>query len=244
MRHLLPAVGGTKSDVRFLLALLVCSLAGNIFLASRLLKRDASRNSQQRATVAEFKEWFVKQPRKAIPSNSSKARVVIVEFSDYQCPACRRARDAYHPVIERLQAENPGLIAWLIKDYPLESECNVGVTQDLHPASCESAAAVRLAESAGKRKELTELLFARQASLTPESVWSMAGAVTGNPRIREGYEGALAAVRQDVALGEELQVRATPTIFVNGVLLGTPPPAWFEAIVIDELQRGAPSAPL
>src|SRR5690606_2991766 len=43
------------------------------------------------------------------------AEVTIVEFLDLECPYCRYA----HPTIERLLAEHPGRVRWVIKHHPL-----------------------------------------------------------------------------------------------------------------------------
>ena len=72
-------------------------------------------------------------------AKSAGAKVVIVKFSDYMCPACRQTHEYYKPVIAKYQGQ--GLKA-VLKHYPLEPECNPNVPTGNHFASCEAAAAV------------------------------------------------------------------------------------------------------
>ena len=46
------------------------------------------------------------------------------------------------------RASNPGAVKVVLKDYPLNSECNANMTTMLHPAACDAAVAVRLARAA------------------------------------------------------------------------------------------------
>ncbi len=52
------------------------------------------------------------------------AKVLIVKFNDYQCPACGQSYLAYKPILEKYAASHPGAVKLVLKDYPLSSECN------------------------------------------------------------------------------------------------------------------------
>ena len=79
-----------------------------------------------------------------VPVSAEGAAILIVKFSDFQCPSCAQSYLDYKDILARYQAQYPGAIRVVVKDYPLETECNSNVTRDLHPASCEAAAAARL----------------------------------------------------------------------------------------------------
>src|SRR5207244_8047085 len=96
---------------------------------------------------AEFDRWFQAQPYSPIAVPSDGAKVVIVKFNDYQCPPCRQTFMNYKSVLAKFQKSNPGQVKFITRDFPLESECNSGGP---HPASCEAAAAVRMARLNGK----------------------------------------------------------------------------------------------
>ncbi len=224
---------GTKSDVRFLLLLLAVSLAGNVVLGYRLY---AAPKAASQPTIAEFRKWFSEQPREGVPGNGSRSgRVEIVEFTDFQCPACARAYGSYGPVIRRLQAAHPGAIELQVRDFPLESECNAYVGQDMHPASCEAASAVRLARRDGKQDELVAWLYAHQDALTADAVWTAARSITGRSNLQADYATALAGVKEDVAVAHRLGVSGTPVFFINGVRMPSVPPDYFAAAMEQEL---------
>ena len=99
---------------------------------------------------SEFVRFWESQPRMQIPVSADGAAVVIVRFSDYQCPSCAQTYKDYKPVIARFNAQFPGAIRVVQKDFPLETECNTGLTRDLHLASCEAAAASKAAHAKGR----------------------------------------------------------------------------------------------
>ena len=191
---------------------------------------------------AEFDRWFTAQPRIAtsvldVPPDGAK--VVIVKFNDFQCPPCRNSHISYVPIIRTLQAENPGLIKYVLKDFPLESECNVTMANGgPHPASCEAAVAVRLAREHGREDAMIEWVFANQANLTPAFVKQGAQETGQVADFDAKYEETLTLVKADAALGQQLQVRSTPTFFLNGVKIdGALPVQYFEQAIKYELQR-------
>jgi protein-disulfide isomerase len=226
---------GTQSDVRFLLVLLAASLGGNVFLFHRL--SNAASPRARVPSIAELKDGLARQPRHAMPIPSEGAQVVVVKFSDYQCPPCRTTHEAYAPVLARLQATHPGAVRFVVKDFPLASECNAAVTASLHPAACEAAVAVRLARRMGKQDELADWLFAHQASLTADAVRAASRSITGRDYSQSDYEAALAEVKEDAALGATLGIQGTPAVFVNGLLLDPPTPELFEVAIEYELSR-------
>jgi protein-disulfide isomerase len=228
---------GSPSDVGWLLALLVVSLTANVALVRQVLNLRAQ--MPHVPTAQEFTKDLAKRARHEIPIPSDGARVVVVKFNDYQCPPCRKAYYNFEPVLRRLQAERPGTIKFVVKDYPLDSTCNTAVKTSVHPAACEAAVAVRLASRVGKGDELAAWLFAHQASLTPEFVRGAERSITGREHTEADYKAAVVEVEQDVALGTKLGVAGTPAFFVNGVQVNAPNAQLFEAAIEYELSQAA-----
>lgn len=194
---------------------------------------------------AGFDAWYAALPRVTLAEPAEGADLVIVKFNDYQCPPCRQTFMEYQDVFAKYQASHPGRVRYVVRDFPLESECNPLVTSDLHPASCEAAVAVRLAREQGRDQEMEDWLFANQASMTPEMVEQGARVAGGVTNFRERYAATLPAVRADVQTGIDVGARSTPTFVINGVLLagGVPPPI-FDHIIAHELERAArPTSP-
>jgi uncharacterized membrane protein len=161
--------------------------------------------------------WWDVQPRVDLGVEAT-APVVIVKFSDYMCPACRGAHDTYKGLLEKYSAA--GQVEHVLKHYPLEPECNPHVPTGTHFASCEAAAAEVLARARGTGEVMNDWLFANQQGLSPARVREGARTVGKIEDFDAQYAEALKAVRADADLGAKAQVRATPTLFLNGRSLG------------------------
>jgi protein-disulfide isomerase len=163
--------------------------------------------------------------------------VLIVKFNDFQCPPCRQSHMAYMPIIRKYEAEQPGAVRYVLKDYPLSSECNANVIGGgPHPSACEAAVAVRLARMHNREDQMIEWLFANQPQLTPPFVREGAKDVGQVPDFDAKYPSTLELVKGDIALGHQLGVKSTPTFFINGVKIeGALPPQYFEQAIAYEL---------
>ena len=157
------------------------------------------------------------------------APVTIVEFTDFQCPACA----AMHPILEEVLKSYGDKVKLVIRDFPLA----------IHPNARKAAEAANAAHAQGKFFEYASLLFQRQNSLDPASLKKYAVEL-GLDRTRFDAEldkGTYAAeVQHDLVDGENYGVDQTPTIFVNGVVLGTLSPEALRAAINRAL---APTAP-
>jgi uncharacterized membrane protein/protein-disulfide isomerase len=188
----------------------------------------------------EVERWFDSQPRAIVPVDPAGAAVVIVKFHDFQCPPCRQTYESYKPILARYAAQAPGRVKLITKDFPIDPECNAGTPTGTHLVACEAAVAVRLArqksEALGDRME--EWLFTNQATLTPMGVKIAAREVAGVTDFDARYAAALDQVKADTALGNLLNVRATPTFFINGVKIdGGLQPQYLDAIIAHELRK-------
>ena len=190
---------------------------------------------------AEFERWWETQPRMTLPVSADGAKVLIVKFTDLQCPSCGLSYFSMKPVLANYEARHPGAVKLVTKDYPLQPECNSGVQRAVHLAACDAAAAVRMARQHGKGDALEEWFYANQAALTPASVRQAAASIGGVTNFEAGLPSALNAIRTDTGLGKLLGVRATPTFFINGVKAesqGQPITTQFILIAIDyELRK-------
>jgi protein-disulfide isomerase len=109
-----------------------------------------------------------------------------------------------------------------------------------HPAACVAAAAVRLARLHNREEAMIDWLFANQPQLTPPLVRQAAHDVGQVNDFDPKYPATLEAVKSDIALGKQLDVKSTPTFFINGVKVeGALPPQYFEQAIAYELQHAA-----
>lgn len=139
------------------------------------------------------------------------ARVVVVEFSDFECPSCRMLHNALRQIVVRYPH-----VRFVFKDYPLEQ---------IHPWAMTAHLAGRcaLAQSNDGFWKLHDLIYDSQESITPANAWQTMLDYAG----RAGLDAAALrscmtsdppklAVAASVAEGQALRVANTPTVFVNG----------------------------
>ncbi len=165
------------------------------------------------------------------------APVVIIEYTDYQCPFCaRHFRQTYPRILENYI--QTGTVLYIFKDFPLTN---------IHPQAQMAAEAARCAGNQGSYLGMHDLLFERQAE------WNNQGEAA---TFFTQYAGELdldtgafatclenrehqAAVLADLDEGSALGIRGTPGFFINGYFLsGAQPYETFEQ-AIEELAADA-----
>ncbi len=166
------------------------------------------------------------------------APVVIVEFTDFQCPFCSRHNEQTFPQIKANYIDT-GLVRYVFKDFPLTN---------IHPQAVLAAEAARCAGAQDADAYLTMhgLLFANQQAWSGQS--NAAELFTGYA-IDAGLDGEAfaaclesgtyeAAVEADLEEGVRLGVTGTPAFFLNGQLLSGAQPFDVFAQAIDQLVAG------
>ena len=141
------------------------------------------------------------------------AALTIVEFSDFQCPACKAAG----PVLDAFLQDNPEDVRLIYRHFPLVS---------IHLNSRAAAVASEVAAESGKFWEYHDLLFANQATWSQESdptdlfVSYAAQLDIDSETFREKLSQTAynTAVRDDQVIAQDLNLNSTPTLFINGEL--------------------------
>ena len=189
---------------------------------------------------SEFERWYSSQPRVPLIVSAEGATVLVVKFNDFQCPACGQSYLQYKPIFAKYEAEHPGAVKLVLKDYPLNRDCNDGLPQTIHPAACDAAVAVRLAQGRNRTEAMEDWLYTHQPSMTSPSVRQAAKDIAQINDFDARYAGTLALVKSDVGLGRQLGVKSTPTFFINGVKIeGALPPQYFDQAIAYELSHQA-----
>jgi uncharacterized membrane protein/protein-disulfide isomerase len=187
---------------------------------------------------SEFVRFWESAPRVQVPVSADGAAILIVRFSDFQCPSCAQSYKDCKGILARYSSQYPGVIKVVNKDFPLETECNPNVARDLHMAACEAAVAARLARLKGRGEAMEDWLYTNHQTLTPASVRQAAVDVGGVTDFDAQYATVLNQVKGDSALGTILAIKFTPTFFINGVKLeGGLPPQYFELALQQELKK-------
>jgi uncharacterized membrane protein/protein-disulfide isomerase len=233
------AVGDARSLARSPVALVVILLLlGGVAGAIGWFPRESAAAAQEQTIPpltdqqrAALEKWWAVQPKVDIPIPNDGAKVLIVKFSDYMCPACRQTYEWYKPVLGKYLAG--GEVRYVVKHYPLEAECNPSAPNN-HYASCEAAAAVIMARSTGTAQKLEQWIFSNQLTLTPEVVKRAAKDIGGIQDFDAQYPRALQEVKTDASLGAMLKIGHTPTFYINGrEITGNTltPPQYFDYLI-------------
>lgn len=133
------------------------------------------------------------------------APIVIVEFSDFQCPFCKES----FSVVRAMLSKYGDQVQYVYRNFPVDS---------LHPNARMAAEAAMCANEQNKFLEYHDRLFINQNNLNKENLLNYAS--------QSGLDVTLFTqclnsakykqqVEQDLADGVALGVRATPTWFIN-----------------------------
>jgi predicted DsbA family dithiol-disulfide isomerase len=177
---------------------------------------------------------LLEQPRIAVEGKGhakgpENASVTVIEFSDYECPFCRRAE----PVVEQMLKEYAGKVRFEYRHFPLES---------IHPLARGAAEAAVCADEQGRFWEYHAKLFAGDGSALAQPVLAQHAVQSGLDVA--AFQACLASgrararVEADLASGKAAGVTGTPAFFVNGVpYSGAIPIEEFRRAIDDELAR-------
>ncbi len=158
--------------------------------------------------------------------------VVLIEYSDFQCPAC----GAYYPVVKKLLEKYKQDIKFVYRHFPLPQHKNARI-------------AAYAAEAAGQQSkffEMHDLLFKNQAewseNLNAREIFNRYAKDLGLNIVRftadvDNVE-VTSIVSDQSASGLSLGVNSTPTFFLNGKKLGSPGSLEaFDALIKDAIDK-------
>lgn len=176
------------------------------------------------------------------PSAPTPAPIRIVMFTDYQCPDCRILEQQ----LEHVKKNYPGVSA-SIRFYPFSTTCNSRVTENLHPDACFAASAALAVGTLGGTDAFWDIhgwLFERKGSFTAPQLSQKVTSMGLDANLIVSIVNAqsnFGEIRSDIALGNDLGLRYTPMIFINGVELKgfTAPNALIRAV--DALAKTSPA---
>lgn len=169
----------------------------------------------------------VKVDTQGAPSvGPSNAPVTIVEFSDFECPACRST----HEVVKQAMAIYGDKIQWIYKDYPLRR----------HKDAFKAAEAFHCAQDQGKFSEYREKLFTAP-DLSPASLVQIAVELgMSGEKFSECLNDSRYKALVDKNIQDAIQagVDRTPSFMINGIVhAGGPSLDNLKVLINDELKK-------
>ena len=140
--------------------------------------------------------------------------VVLVEFSDFQCPYCKEEATMLR---QNLLSAYPKQVRLYFKQYPLVS---------IHPWAKPAAIASRCVfqQAANTFWDYHDWIYAHQAEITPENLkekvmeWAKTAKDIDTSQLASCIDtkATEAAVDKDIEEAQALEIGGTPTLFVNG----------------------------
>jgi protein-disulfide isomerase/uncharacterized membrane protein len=146
------------------------------------------------------------------------AKVTIVKYSDYECPACRMAANAIHPLFKRYSKG----VKFVFVNYPLDQACNPDIPRKMHEFACEAAEVAICGSNQGKFLETYETLFEHQQDFSAGKVANLMQSVPGidMAKLKEcmTLPSTGEKLRRDIAMGGKghMNIQSTPTFYANG----------------------------
>lgn len=201
--------------------------------------QEQQKQSAQQNYFAELRSkanvrFKLEKPRIQVPASgnepffgSKNAKVVIHEFSDFQCPFCARAAE----VVQQIKTEYGERVKIVFRHFPLS----------FHPEGNPAAVASLCAGKQGKFWEMHDLLFQNQSALSSDNYKKWAKDLKlDEAAFNTCFDNkeTQAAVDADMKVAETLGVNSTPTFFVNGKKVsGALPFSQFKAMIDEELAQ-------
>lgn len=136
----------------------------------------------------------------------SDAKVKIVEFSDFQCPACKSRKQE----IDDLLKQYPSDLNLTYRYFPL----------DYHPGGRIGAQAAQASGMQGKFREMYDKLFDDQDNINEDNIKKWAKEIgLDMDRFNNDYtsDEVKNVIDHDLKAGDEIGLKGTPTLYVNGV---------------------------
>lgn len=198
--------------------LLIGTIVGTLVLIFGIAFFFSEKTEQQVATTVVDQSQLLADATKI--SGPENAPITIVEFSDFQCPACR----ATQSLLKQLMNEKGDKVRIVFRHFPLN---------DIHPNAQLAAQASEAALSLNAFTDYHYVLFEKQDEWAQKTdkkeLLELFGTYAENLKLdkrqfleRIESQTSIQAVKKDQELGTSVNVEATPTFFVNGQKTAAP----------------------
>jgi protein-disulfide isomerase len=167
---------------------------------------------QQQAQLQQIRQAFLQAletnpnvvVRESPTTGATDLKVVLVEFSDFQCPYCAEA----HKIIKQFMTQHQDEVTLVYKHFPLSS---------IHPEAIPAAKAAWAAFQQGKFWEYQDALFSQQDKLGEQLYLATAKSLNLDlEKFNADRVNADGAIEEDIRLAETLGLTGTPFLVLNG----------------------------
>jgi protein-disulfide isomerase len=174
--------------------------------AKRGLQQSEVADRRSPARLTQIADWR-RLAADGLILGAKTAPVTIVEFGDFQCPACRR----FHQSVKSVMNKRPGLVQLVFVHLPLKT----------HPFAFQAAMGAECANAQGRFSAYADAVFSRQDLLASQPLIAFASnaGVPDLPRFERCiFESEpRTRVERGRSIADSLGFQATPTVLINGV---------------------------
>ena len=215
------------------------------FVALRALESQPAAVDEKELQL--FKDWFAKLPQEEVPLVSKfrkgnfGAKIKVVEFSDFACPHCQRAALQVLPnILTRPDVE------FIFYPLPLDGACHPDVDQRFHMYSCDWSRVMVCLWGRPEFWAVHDRLFAaaaREGELHRPDLDAMTNAeISDAVSVKACLESqdSQSQLSELIEVSRKLNVKSTPTFFINGRRLEGLLDAQKFNILLDEASRLLP----
>lgn len=171
-----------------------------------------------------------------------KGGIVLIEYGDFQCPACGQ----YFPVVQQVKEKYQDHITFQFRHFPLESA---------HPNARAASRAAEAASIQGMFWEMHDYLFqnqtAWQGASDPLAIFEGYASAIGIPDTAKFADdmrssAVNAIITADLNAGRDIKVTGTPTFVLDGTKLEAPSPTLeaFSAIIDQKIEEKTGQKPV
>ncbi len=196
-----------------------------LILLPSFIKGQSSDYAMVDSTVEKFFLTWKDKPQKKFPVEQTdgtygnpNAKVQVVEFSDFECPFCRRMAFQIHTFLPSVREK----VHFIFKHYPLDTNCNPKLTYQMHAHACKLARIATCGVKDGRFWDIHDKLFLNMSDEDMKAGWDEIENQLTKVMPKEELESCLKnqksseAVASNVNLGNQLNLQGTPTIYING----------------------------
>jgi protein-disulfide isomerase len=174
-----------------------------ILVHREFFQRANGQPSRQPEYVANWREAI---PASRLVHGDPNARVMIVEFTDFECPICKR----FQTLLNRVDSIYPSGVSHSFVHFPLS----------IHAHALGAARAAECANNVGRFASAVNLIFSNQESVA-KGQWSFFPSGLGladDPQFGRCLADTVTPpfVRQGLDVGVKMKVAGTPTVLLNG----------------------------
>ena len=201
----------SENKMPIILSVIILAFLGFVFWLSESNKIDLSNVDTSKVIAASSQTGDIEEH--VYPSSNKNAKVVLIEYGDFQCPACA----TMSPKLKALSEEYGDKIAVVFRNFPLSGHAN----------ALSAAAAVEAAGFQGKYWEMHDIIYDKQTT------WSSANAsertelykqyaqevgVSDLEKFISDMKSANISkkISYDKALGTAAKITGTPSLLLNG----------------------------